>query len=222
MRQSAAPKGATTMLDTQVTVVGNVVTDPKMNLTKDLQPFTTFRIASTPRRFDRSSGQWRDGDTSFLGVTCWRGLAENTAACVKKGQTVIVVGRLSVRLYETREGQQRQSTEIDAAAVGPDLGRVIAFVKRAERSLPAAPDHSVEAGEPGEGGDTGEPGELSDLDSIDWSYAAQLGSSAEDAAESSAEVPVDAGELPVEVPVPALVPVLVGAGGRSKGRSGGS
>ncbi len=133
------------MLETQVTVVGNVVTDPRLSFTKDGHAFTTFRLASTPRRFDRGSSEWRDGDTLYVSVTSWRGLAENTATCLKKGQGVIVVGRLSVRPYENRDGEKRLSVEIDAAAIGPDLSRAVAFVKRAERSLAAVPDQAAAA-----------------------------------------------------------------------------
>jgi single-strand DNA-binding protein len=123
------------MFDTQVTVVGNLVADPRLNFTKDGQPVASFRVASTPRRLDRSTGEWRDGDTLYASVTCWRGLAENVAASLKKGQAAIVIGRLSVRPYETKEGEKRQSVDIDALAVGPDLGRVITVVKRAERGV---------------------------------------------------------------------------------------
>jgi single-strand DNA-binding protein len=127
------------MFDTQVTVVGNLVADPRLNFTRDGQPVASFRLASTPRRFDRASSEWRDGDTLYANVTCWRGLAENVAATLKKGQSAIVIGRLSVRPYETKEGEKRQSVDIDALAVGPELARAIAVVKRAERGAALAP-----------------------------------------------------------------------------------
>jgi single-strand DNA-binding protein len=126
------------MFDTQVTVVGNLVAEPRLAFTKDGQAVASFRLASTPRRFDRTAGEWKDGDTLFTSVTCWRALAENVSASLKKGASVIVLGRLSVRPYETRDGDKRQSVDIDAIAVGPDLGRAIALVKRAERGVPAA------------------------------------------------------------------------------------
>ena len=123
------------MFDTQVTVVGNLVADPRLNFTKDGQPVASFRVASTPRRFDRASGEWRDGDTLYASVTCWRGLAENVMASLKKGQAAIVIGKLSVRPYETKEGEKRQSVDIEAQAVGPDLARVVTVIKRAERGV---------------------------------------------------------------------------------------
>jgi single stranded DNA-binding protein len=214
-RQWAAPEGDTTMLDTQVTVVGNVATDPRMSETKDGHHFTSFRIASTPRRFDRGSGEWRDGDTLYASVTCWRGLAENTATCLKKGHGVIVVGRLSHREYETRDGAKRQTVEIDAVAIGPDLGRAVAIVKRAERSLSAvpAPAAAVTDGTPAVLADLGLP------ESIDWELAA-----AEPAPDPELESEPES-ELESE-PVPELVGAgvgssggLIGALGRGKSRS---
>jgi single-strand DNA-binding protein len=126
------------MFDTHVTVVGNLVAEPRLAFTKDGQAVTSFRLAATPRRFDRVAGEWRDGETLFTNVTCWRALAENVAASLKKGSAAIVIGRLSVRPYETRDGAQRQSVEIDALAVGSELGRAITIVKRAERGVVAS------------------------------------------------------------------------------------
>ncbi len=126
-------------MDTQVTVVGNLVADPRLATTSTGHLVTSFRIASTPRRFDRGSGEWRDGETLYANVTCWRGLAENVASSLHKGQSAIVVGRLSVRPYETKDGEKRQSVDIDAIAVGPDLSRTMTMaVKRAERVSAAA------------------------------------------------------------------------------------
>ena len=131
-------------MDTQITVVGNLVADPRLSFLSNGQPKTSFRIASTPRRFDRATGEWRDGDTLYANVTCWRGLAENVAGSLKKGQSAIVMGRLSVRPYETKEGEKRQSVDIDAMVVGPDLSRVMTVVKRAERAI-LPPDPSAAA-----------------------------------------------------------------------------
>ena len=135
------------MFDTQVTVVGNLVADPRLTSTPNGQPVASFRLASTPRRFDRAAGEWRDGATLFVNVTCWRGLAENVATSLKKGQSAIVIGRLSVRPYESKEGEKRQSVDIDAMAAGPDLSRVVTVVKRAERGVvPSSADPWVTDG----------------------------------------------------------------------------
>jgi single-strand DNA-binding protein len=131
------------MFDTQVTVVGNLVADPRLAYTKDGQPIASFRLASTPRRFDRASGEWKDGDTLFTSVTCWRSLAENVHLSLRKGNSVIVIGRLSVRPYETKDGDKRQSVDIDAMAVGPDLGRATTIIKRIERTAQPSAESAV-------------------------------------------------------------------------------
>jgi single-strand DNA-binding protein len=160
------------MFDTHVTVVGNLVAEPRLSFTKDGQAVASFRLASTPRRFDRNAGEWRDGDTLFTSVTCWRALAENVSASLKKGCSVIVLGRLSVRPYETKEGDKRQSVEIDAIAVGTDLGRVITVIKRVERGVPIASEATDDAGD-----DASESIETPAVDSgstpgaTDWGYS---------------------------------------------------
>ncbi len=124
------------MFDTHVTVVGNVVAEPRSAQTRDGHPVASFRLASTPRRFDRATGEWRDAETMFISVTCWRALAENVLLSLKKGSAVIVMGKMSIRPYETKDGDRRQSIDIDAMAVGPDLGRAVAVIKRTERGVP--------------------------------------------------------------------------------------
>lgn len=126
------------MLDTYVTVVGNLVADPRLIETDGRPPMASFRLASTPRRFDRRTGEWRDGETLFTNVTCWRGLAENVMLSLKKGNGVIVHGRLMKRGYETKAGEHRESVDIDALAVGPELSRVATVIKRVERSSAGA------------------------------------------------------------------------------------
>lgn len=123
------------MHDTQVTVVGNLVADPRFGNTKEGHPVASFRLASTARRFDRGVGEWRDGETLFANVTCWRGLAENVVASLKKGCAVIVLGRLNVRPWETKDGDRRESVDIDALAVGSELSRAVTIIKRAERGV---------------------------------------------------------------------------------------
>lgn len=137
------------MLDSLITLVGNLVADPRLNHTKDGHAVASFRIASTPRRFDRAAGEWRDGETWFVNVTCWRGLAENAAATLRRGHSVVVHGRLAVKTYETREGERRESLEIDAMAVGPDLARAVAEVRRPQRAAGSAQGDSARASEAG-------------------------------------------------------------------------
>lgn len=92
------------MNDTYVTVVGNVVENPRYLATASGAHLASFRLASTSRRYDRQEGRWRDGDTLFLNVACWRWLGDNVAASVKKGDPLVVSGRLRMRSYTGKDG----------------------------------------------------------------------------------------------------------------------
>src|SRR5919199_3834238 len=120
--------------DTQITVVGNLVDDPELRFTPSGAAVANFRIASTPRTFDKQSNEWRDGDTLFLGCSVWRQAAEHVAESLQRGMRVIVTGRLKSRSYETREGEKRTVFEIDVDEVGPSLKNATAKVTKASRS----------------------------------------------------------------------------------------
>ncbi|WP_127479402.1 single-stranded DNA-binding protein [Nocardioides pantholopis] len=119
--------------DTVITVIGNLVDDPELRFTPSGAAVANFRIASTPRTFDRQSNEWKDGDTLFLSCSVWRQAAENVAESLQRGMRVIVQGRLKSRTYETREGEKRTVFEIEVEEVGPSLRSATAKVTRASR-----------------------------------------------------------------------------------------
>lgn len=116
--------------ETQLTLVGNLVDDPELRFTNSGAAVTNFRVASTPRTFDRASGEWRDGESMFLSCTVWKQYAENVAETLQRGMRVIVQGRLKQRSYETREGEKRTVFEIDVEEVGPALRYATAKVTK--------------------------------------------------------------------------------------------
>jgi single-strand DNA-binding protein len=120
--------------ETVITIVGNLVDDPELRFTPSGAAVANFRIASTPRIYDRQSGEWRDGDTLFLTCSVWRQAAENVAETLQKGMRAIVQGRLKSRQYETREGEKRTVFEIDVDEVGPSLRSATAKVAKTTRS----------------------------------------------------------------------------------------
>lgn len=120
--------------ETVITVVGNLVDDPELRFTPSGAPVCNFRIASTPRTFDRQTNEWKDGDALFLGCSVWRQPAENCAETLQKGMRVIVQGRLKSRQYETREGEKRTVFEIDVEEIGPSLRYASAKVTKTTRS----------------------------------------------------------------------------------------
>lgn len=120
--------------ETVITVVGNLVDDPELRFTPSGAAVANFRIASTPRTFDRDSNSWKDGDALFLSCSVWRQAAENVAESLQRGMRVIVQGRLKQRSYETREGEKRTVIELEVDEVGPSLAFATAKVTRASRS----------------------------------------------------------------------------------------
>lgn len=120
--------------ETVITVIGNLVDDPELRFTPSGAPVANFRIASTPRTFDRQNNEWKDGDTLFLSCAVWRQAAENVAESLQRGMRVIVQGRLKSRQYETREGEKRTVFEIDVEEVGPSLRSATAKVAKTTRS----------------------------------------------------------------------------------------
>ena len=120
--------------ETVISVVGNLVDDPELRFTPSGAAVANFRIASTPRTFDKQSNEWKDGDALFLTCSVWRQAAENVAESLQKGMRVVVQGRLKSRQYETREGEKRTVFEIDVDEVGPSLKYATAKVTRTQRS----------------------------------------------------------------------------------------
>lgn len=116
--------------ETIITVVGNLTADPELRFTPSGAPVANFTVASTPRTFDRQSGEWKDGDAMFLNCAVWRQAAENVAESLTKGMRVIVQGRLRSRSYETREGEKRTVFEVEVEEIGPALKYATAKVTR--------------------------------------------------------------------------------------------
>ena len=120
--------------ETIITVVGNLVDDPELRFTPSGAAVANFRIASTPRTFDKQTNEWKDGDALFLSCSVWRQAAENVAESLQKGMRVVVQGRLKQRSYETREGEKRTVVELEVDEVGPSLKYATAKVARVQRS----------------------------------------------------------------------------------------
>jgi single-strand DNA-binding protein len=128
--------------DALVVVTGYVATEPSYRTIGDGIPVLSMRVGWTRRRRDAATGEWSDGNTSFVTVTCWRKLAENLSKCLRKGDPVVLRGRLDVRSYVTKEGERRIAVDVDAASLGHDLNRGVANF---QRTLPSAGRTAEEA-----------------------------------------------------------------------------
>jgi single-strand DNA-binding protein len=119
--------------DTVITLVGNLVDDPELRFTPSGAAVAKFRIASTPRFLDKSTNEWKDGESLFLSCNVWRQAAENVAESLQRGMRVIVQGRLKQRSYETKEGEKRTVFEVEVDEVGPSLRSATAKITKAQR-----------------------------------------------------------------------------------------
>lgn len=140
--------------DTTITVVGNLTADPDLRFTPSGAAVANFTVASTPRVYDRQSGEWKDGDALFLRCNIWREAAENVAESLTRGSRVIVTGRLRQRSFETREGEKRTVYEVEVDEVGPSLKYATAKINKASRGGGGG---GFGGGAPSSGGPSGAP-----------------------------------------------------------------
>jgi single-strand DNA-binding protein len=120
--------------ETTVTVVGNLTDDPELRFTPKGDGMARFRVASTPRVFDRQSNAYRDGEPLFLQCTAWREQAVHLAESLTKGARVIVTGRLRLSQWQTKEGEKRSMIQLEVDEVGPSLRFATAKVQKMTRT----------------------------------------------------------------------------------------
>src|SRR4029077_6584730 len=120
--------------ETTITLVGNLTADPELRFTPSGAAVANFTVASTPRTFDRQSGEWQDREALFPRCNVWRRPAENVAESLTRGMRVMVSGRLRQRSFETREGEKRTVVELEVDEVGPSLRYAPATVNKCARS----------------------------------------------------------------------------------------
>ena len=119
--------------ETTITVIGNLTADPELRFTPSGAAVASFTVASTPRTFDKNSGEWKDGEALFLRCSIWRQAAENVAESLTRGARVVVQGRLKQRSFETKEGEKRTVVELEVDEIGPSLRYATAKVNKVSR-----------------------------------------------------------------------------------------
>ncbi|MCP2242515.1 single-stranded DNA-binding protein [Lentzea aerocolonigenes] len=119
--------------ETTITVVGNLTADPEFRFIQSGAAVASFTVASTPRTFDKQSGEWKDGEALFLRCNVWRQVAENVAESLTRGSRVLVTGRLRQRSFETKEGEKRTVVELEVDEIGPSLRYATAKVNKVSR-----------------------------------------------------------------------------------------
>lgn len=134
-------------MDAIITLTGNLGADPRIRAVGPEQHlFTEFSIANTPRI--QRDGAWQDGVTTWYRITCWRRLAENAFNSLRRGDAVIVHGKVRTHEWADKDGVVQTREEIEALSIGPDLNRGSVFVLRRSRTSTPA-----QVGEPATGTD---------------------------------------------------------------------
>jgi single-strand DNA-binding protein len=149
---AAAPRRIVMFNEAQLIVTGYVANEPEYSLVGNGIPKLTMRVAWTTRRREPSTGEWVDGNTSFVRVTCWRRLADNLATCLRKGDPVLLRGRLDVRPFTGKDGVRRVSVDVDANSLGHDLSRGVAGFRRVWETTGKTAEEAA-AAENGAGGE---------------------------------------------------------------------
>ena len=121
------------MFETMVPIVGRVISELTSRTMPSGDKMISFRMVARERRYNRENQEWVDGDKLFIGVKCWRKLAENVQASLFKGDDIVVYGRMYLNEYEAN-GETRSAVELEARAIGPDLSRWPAMVQRPLRA----------------------------------------------------------------------------------------
>lgn len=154
--------------DVIVTLEGWVGSDPQSYTAGDTT-LAKFRLGHTPRR-RRQTGEWTDGETQWFTVSAWRQLGDHCVRSVRKGDPVIVHGRLTQRTWQSKTGEDVVSLEIDAFSVGHNLAMGTAAFSR---SVTQVRNGAAAAPPAGDGTDAGEPGTTAAVEQAqqDWPAA---------------------------------------------------
>jgi single-strand DNA-binding protein len=127
------------------TIIGNLTAEPEMRFTPGGHGVCNFSVAVTPRHLDRATDTWVDDDTTFIRCTIWRQQAENAVESLRKGDRVLLTGRLTNRPYETPEGDKRRSLELDVDELAASLRFRTARIVRPARESDAATEQKRDA-----------------------------------------------------------------------------
>jgi single-strand DNA-binding protein len=132
------------MTDTIIHMIGHVGTDIDYRRVGNGTDLSTFRLASTPRRYDRTQRSYVDGTTSWITVQCWRSLALHVRDAVRRGDPVVVIGKLKTEEW-TKDGVRNSRFILEALAVGHDLNRGVSTFRKVAPQTETQTDDSVSA-----------------------------------------------------------------------------
>lgn len=122
-----------------ITLTGGVVADPELKFGATGLAILNMRVATSQRRFNKATSTWEDHDQTYWTVSAFNALAENAAESLRKGDRVIVVGKMKSRQWIDRDNNKRTAWEVTADHIGADLTRATASLTRIKRDKPTEP-----------------------------------------------------------------------------------
>jgi single-strand DNA-binding protein len=128
----------------QITVIGNITADPELKFINSGAAVVNFTIADTPRVYDKTANEWKDGETTFWRCSMWREAAENLAESLTRGTRVVAVGDVKSRSYE-KDGEKRTAVELEVREIGPSLRYATAKVTKRNGTSAGAKNTSWES-----------------------------------------------------------------------------
>lgn len=121
------------MVDSVVTLIGNVTRDVELRYTASGQAVVSFGLAVNRKWQDKQTNEWKE-QASFIDVSAWGTLADNVSESLEKGARVIVTGRIEQQSWEAEDGTKRSKIQVVADGIGPDLRWATCQVFKAERT----------------------------------------------------------------------------------------
>jgi single-strand DNA-binding protein len=118
--------------ETVIHMIGHAGTDVDYRQVGNGTDLSTFRLASTPRRYDRNSDQYVDGTTTWITVQCWRSLGLHVRDAVRRGDPLVVIGKLRTEEW-TKDDQRYSRMVLEALALGHDLNRGVSTFRKTQR-----------------------------------------------------------------------------------------
>ena len=129
---------------TKICIVGNLTADPELKFTQSGAAVATFTIADTPRVYDKTTGEFKDGETTFWRCSMWREAAENLSESLTRGTRVLAIGETKTRSFETN-GEKRSVVEVTVEEIGPSLRYATAKVTKRNGTTAAGKNTSWES-----------------------------------------------------------------------------
>lgn len=119
-----------------VTLEGRLGGDPEIRFTQAGKAVASFSMVTSKSR-KQDNGEWLESETTWYRVSAWDSLGENVVESLRKGDMVVVTGRLFMDTYTDKAGGERQSLKVEAYNVGPSLKRA-QWGRKEGAALPAS------------------------------------------------------------------------------------